>query len=62
MPKDSDGDVLIGTTIGVIALAEALKVTGSMTRLDVTFNRLGDEGKAVLREAIEGRSGFELLL
>ena len=35
----------------------------SMTRLDDKFNGwLGDEGKAVLRKAIEGRSGFELVL
>ena len=54
-----------GNTIGPAgakALAEYLSVTASMTRLDVKFNSLGGEGEAVLRKAIEGRSGFELLL
>ena len=38
-------------------------VVGSMTRLDVRVNyELGEEGKALLRRAIAGRSGFELLL
>ena len=38
-------------------------VIASLTRLDVSgFDLLGKEGKAALREAIEGRSGFELLL
>ena len=50
------------TTEGIIALADALKVTTSMTHLDVRANSLGEEGKAVLRKAIEGRSGFELKL
>ena len=50
------------TTEGIIALADALKVTPSMTLLDVRLNSLGEEGKAALRKALEGRSGFELLL
>ena len=37
-------------------------VAGSITRLNVKRNRLGDEGEAVLRKAIEGRIGFELLV
>jgi hypothetical protein len=37
-------------------------VIASMTRLDVRHNLIGEEGKAALHEAIEGRSGFELLL
>ena len=48
---------------GAKALAEYLWVTASMTRLDVRYNSgMGEEGEAALREAIEGRSGFELLL
>lgn len=31
-----------------------------MTRLDVGYNRMGEEGSAALRKANEGRSGFEL--
>ena len=51
------------TAEGITAIADALKVTASMTRLDVRDNwDLGEEDKAVLRKAVEGRSGFELLL
>ena len=46
-----------------IVLADLLRsVCASMTRLDVRVNSLGEEGKAALRKALEGRSGFELLL
>ena len=47
---------------GAKPLADALHFTASMTRLNVEYNMLGEEGKAVLRKAIEGRSGFELVL
>ena len=51
------------TAKGITAIADALKDNGSMTRLDVRVNYgLGEEGKALLRRAIAGRSGFELLL
>jgi hypothetical protein len=50
------------TAEGITAIANALKVTSSMTHLDVRVNSLGEEGKTVLRKAIEGRSGFELKL
>ena len=36
--------------------------TASLTRLDVKHNPLGEKGRAVLRKAVEGRSGFELKL
>ena len=47
---------------GAKPLADALRVTGSMTRLNMSWNSLGEEGKATLRKAIEGRPGFELEL
>ena len=49
---------------GAKAIADALKGNASLTQLDVyvEYNDLGEEGEAVLREATEGRSGFELLL
>ena len=37
-------------------------VSASMTQLDVRNNAMGEEGEVVLRKAIEGRYGFELLL
>ena len=48
---------------GAMAMAELVLVTAaSLTRLDVRYNSLGEEGEAVLRKAAEGRSGFELKL
>ena len=45
---------------GAKAVAAMAAVVGS--RLDASENSLGEEGKAALHKAIEGRSGFELLL
>ena len=49
---------------GAKLIAESLKtnVNASMTRLDVRWNRLGEEDMALLRQTIEGRLGFELVL
>jgi hypothetical protein len=43
-------------------LAPAIAVCASLTQLDVRWNKLGEEGAAVLRKAVKDRSGFELLL
>ena len=45
-----------------ILLTADLAVIPSLTRLEVEYNLLGEEGEAALRKATEGRSGFELLL
>ena len=45
-----------------IVIASLIGDNASMTWLDVRHNLIGEEGKAALHEAIEGRSGFELLL
>ena len=47
---------------GAKAVAAMAAAMGSLTRLDVRWNNMDVEGKAALRKAIEGRSGFELLL
>ena len=47
---------------GAKAVMAMAAVVGSMTRLDVRGNYLGEGGRAALRKALEGRSGFELLL
>ena len=62
-PKDSDGDVLLGSFEGVIAIADALSVNGSLTRLDVSHNYLdrGGQGVKILRDAVSGRKGFVLI-
>ncbi len=51
----------IGTE-GAKAVADALRVNGSLTRADVRWNAVRAEGEEVLRKAIEGRSSFELKL
>ena len=48
--------------VGGMVVAGLLPVMASLTRLDISWNSLGEEGKAVLRDAVEGRSGFELQL
>ena len=46
---------------GIEALASALGMA-VLTKLDVQDNHLGDEGEKVLRDAAEGREGFQLLV
>lgn len=45
---------------GAEALAALLAVHGELTALNVQYNSLGDEGQGVLRQAVKGRSGFDL--
>ena len=47
---------------GAKAIAEMASVKGSLTKLNAWLNYMGREGEAVLRKAVEGRSGFELNL
>ena len=48
---------------GAKAIADALRVNASLTELDVGYNSsMGDEGEEALRKAVEGRSGFKLIL
>ena len=51
----------IGGPAGAKHVAELL-VTGELTKIDLRNNMLGDDGEAALRKAVEGRSGFELVL
>ena len=47
---------------GAKALAPALAANSSLTKISVGNSRLGAEGEEELRKAVEGRSGFELML
>jgi hypothetical protein len=47
---------------GAKAIAEALKVNAVLTKLNLKFNDMGDAGNKALRDAVRGRSGFELEL
>ena len=52
------------TADGIMALSEALKVTGSLTRLDVRGNysdSWGGNGVQLLRDAVREREGFVLI-
>ena len=44
-----------------IAVANALRVNGSLTKLDVRVNNLGNDAEDAIRKAVEGRDGFALL-
>ena len=44
------------------ALAKALEVNAVLTKLNVEYNRMGNEGEKALRDAAKGREGFELII
>jgi len=48
------------TVTGAESVAAYLAVTASLTVLDVRYNRLGEDGEVLLRQAVQGRSGFDL--
>ena len=50
------------TSEGISAIADALRVNASLTRLDARGNALGDEGRAVLQDAVKNKPGFKLQL
>ena len=47
---------------GIIAIADALRVNGSLTKLDMRVNNLDHDTKDAIRKAVEGREGFALQL
>ena len=68
---DSDGDETLkykhtdgssqaefpqGTSSGVIALAESLKVNRALNSVDLRWNEIPGEGKQLLRDAVGGRN------
>ena len=48
--------------LGAKALVEGGAFTASVSHLDARYNALGDEGEAILRDAVKEKPGFELLL
>ena len=48
--------------VGAKSVAAMLAVKGVLARIDVSHNSLGEDGKALLQEAVKGRSGFVLKL
>ena len=59
---DEDGDGTY-TTEGIEAIADALKGNASLSRLDVSYNKLhkGGNGVQLLRDAVREREGFVLI-
>ena len=51
------------TAEGIKAIADAVRVSASLTRLDVSHNYLsrGGEGVKLLRDAVKGRKTFVLI-
>ena len=48
---------------GAAALAEALRANTSLTKLNLMCNDgIGEQGKQLLRNAVAGRQGFDLLV
>ena len=47
---------------GAAALADALRVNGALTRLDLRNNKIGEDSKSKLREAVQGRPRFDLVV
>ena len=45
---------------GAAALADALRVNGALTTLILNGNQIGADSESKLREAVQGRSGFDL--
>ena len=44
-----------GTSSGVVALAESLKVNRALNSVDLSYNDIPDEGKQQLRNAVKGK-------
>ena len=59
---DLNGRGIASGIIGAKHVTDMLGVNASLTKIDVRLNVLGDDGEAALCKAVEGRSGFELVL
>ena len=54
-------DKMLGPASAVV-IASLIGANGSLTSLDVTYNQLGEEGRAMVNDAVKGREGFTLKL
>jgi len=50
------------TAEGITAIADAMRVNGALTECDLIGNYMGEEGKASIRNAVQGKDGFKLHL
>jgi len=61
--KDSDGEIRMKPLdrLSVInAVADALRVSASLTEVDLRWSHLDAEGEAAIKEAVRGKEGFKL--
>jgi Ran GTPase-activating protein (RanGAP) involved in mRNA processing and transport len=49
------------TAEGITAIAYALRINGALTECDLIGNYMGEEGKASIRNAVQGKDGFKYL-
>ena len=47
---------------GIKAIADALRVNGGLKTLNLSINKIGGEGEASIRNAVQEKAGFELHL
>jgi hypothetical protein len=47
---------------GINAIADALRVNGGLKTLNLSINKIGGEGEASIRNAVQEKAGFELHL
>ena len=57
---DLSGKKLGGAS--AVVIASLISVNGGLTALDMSFNDMGEEGKALIRFAAQGKAGFNLHL
>ena len=50
------------TAEGITALADAVSVSASLTSVNVSYNRLDEREKQLLRDTLKGRVGLNLQL
>ena len=52
----------IGGAAGANHVADMLRANGALTMCDLRYNYMIEEGKALIRNAVKGKAGFELHL
>ena len=64
--KDKDGDIKMKPAVpdlsGITAIADAMRVSHSLTAADLQYNKLNDDSKQLVRESVKDRVGFDLKL
>lgn len=62
MDEDVDEENFVSGPVDAILIANDVAVSASLTKLDVRYNDLGDEGEAAIKEAVHCKEAFKLLV